>query len=66
MKRFFETRLPDGEGFPVQFSIPVFPTVTVTVKMEAMDLTPPEEHWFVIPADYRMGAYVERTVIRQL
>jgi hypothetical protein len=66
MKRFFETRLPDGEGFPVQFSIPVFPTVTVTVKMQAMDLSAPEEHWFVVPADYKMGAYVERTVIRQL
>lgn len=66
MKKFFETRLPEGKGFPVQFSLPVFPTVTATVKVTSMDLTAPPEERFRVPDDYEMGKYVERTFIRQL
>jgi hypothetical protein len=66
MKKFFETRLPEGKGFPVQFSLPVFPTVTATVKVTSMDPTPPSEDRFRVPDDYEMGKYVERTFIRQL
>jgi hypothetical protein len=30
-RTFFNTKVPRGAGFPVQFSIPVFPTVTAQV-----------------------------------
>ncbi|KAA0176837.1 hypothetical protein FNF27_01659 [Cafeteria roenbergensis] len=66
MKRFFESRIPEGKGFPVQFSLPVFPTVTATVKVVSMVLDAPEAELFRVPDDYAMGKYVERTAVRQL
>lgn len=64
---FFRTKFPRDAGFPVRFSIPVFPTVTATVTMEQMDtFRSPPKAFFDVPKDYKMGAYIERGFLRQL
>jgi hypothetical protein len=67
IKAFFQNKMPAGAGFPVQFQIPVFPTVTATVTFGFMDAkrTPPKS-LFDVPSSYKMGAYVERGFVRQL
>jgi hypothetical protein len=67
IKAFFQNKMPAGAGFPVQFQIPVFPTVTATVTFGFMDAkrTPPKS-LFDVPTSYKMGAYVERGFVRQL
>lgn len=69
MRRFFNTKMPVGAGFPVKFSIPVFPTITATITFEFCEAHPsrrPPKGRFELPADIKMGAYVERGFIRQL
>jgi hypothetical protein len=64
---FFRTKFPRDAGFPVRFSIPVFPTVTATVTMEQMDTyRAPPKGFFEVPKDFKMGAYIERGFLRQL
>ena len=54
---FFRTKFPRDAGFPVRFSIPVFPTVTATVTMEQMDtFRAPPKSFFEVPKDFKMGA----------
>ena len=66
-KRFFEQKLPKGAGFPVQLSLPVFPTVTATVSFFFCQThRSPPRGMFELPPDYKLGAYVERGWIRQL
>lgn len=59
--------MPVGTGFPVRFSIPVFPTITATITFELMETrrSVPKGH-FEIPPDFKRGAYVEKGWIRQL
>ena len=66
-RRFFERKMPRASGFPVQLSLPVFPTVTATVTFEycSTHRSPPAS-MFELPPEYKMGAYVERGWIRQL
>jgi hypothetical protein len=67
IRRFFSSKLPAGAGFPVRFTLPVFPTVTATVTFDFCDpYRPPAKSLFTIPDDFKMGAYVERGFIRQL
>jgi GPCR-chaperone len=65
-KRFFESKMPKDQGFPVQFSIPVFPFVNAVVTFGACTLESPPEELFRLPPDYALGKYVERGFIRQL
>jgi hypothetical protein len=66
-RAFFNSKMPAGAGFPVRFTVPVFPTVTATVTFELADTRrSPPASIFDVPADYKMGAYVERGFIRQL
>lgn len=67
-KAFFSSKLPAGAGFPVQFTIPVFPTITAKVTFETCDIsiTPPPRDLFELPAHYKVGGYVERGWIRQI
>lgn len=66
-RSFFNSKFPKGAGFPVRFTIPVFPTITATVTFEHCDVRrPPPGDTFDIPADYKMGGYVERGWIRQV
>ncbi len=66
-KRFLRSKMPAGAGFPVRFSVPVFPTITATITFEMCDTRrSPPASYFAVPADYKMGAYVERGFIRQL
>jgi len=66
-RSFFDTKFPVGAGFPVKFTIPVFPTITATVTFEHCDIRrPPPAAVFDLPADFKMGAYSERGWIRQL
>jgi hypothetical protein len=66
-RNFFQSKFPVGAGFPVRFTIPVFPTITATITFEHIDVRrgPPKQA-FEIPADFTMGAYVERGWIRQV
>lgn len=65
--RFFESKMPQGAGFPVRFSIPVFPTITATVTFELCDTRrAPPAAYFELRKDYAMGAYVEKGFIRQM
>ena len=65
--RFFKTKMPVGAGFPVRFSVPVFPTVTATVTFELCDAArSPPASYFDMPKDYKLGAYIERGFIRQM
>jgi hypothetical protein len=67
IRRFFSGKLPKEEGFPVRFTLPVFPTITATITFDFCDaFRPPNKGLFVVPDDYKMGAYVERGFIRQL
>jgi hypothetical protein len=67
IRTFFSTKMPAGAGFPVRFTIPVFPTVTATVTFDFCDTyRSPQKSLFTIPEDFKMGAYVERGFIRQL
>mmetsp|Transcript_10231 Transcript_10231/g.30300 ORF Transcript_10231/g.30300 Transcript_10231/m.30300 type:complete len:371 (+) Transcript_10231:636-1748(+) len=63
---FFEHKLPPG--FPVQFTLPVFPAVSAKVTFGRARVWPrgeggeahpdaPPEHIFRIPEDYERGAY---------
>eukprot|EP01138_Halocafeteria_seosinensis_P014669 gb/GECG01014974.1/.p1 GENE.gb/GECG01014974.1/~~gb/GECG01014974.1/.p1 ORF type:complete len:630 (+),score=85.98 gb/GECG01014974.1/:1-1890(+) len=65
-ERFFHTKLPKDAGFPVQFSIPVFPTITARITFDDCTLKSPDASYFFVPEDYAMGEYVERSFIRQL
>ncbi len=65
-RRFFSTKMPSGAGFPVRFTVPVFPTITMTSTFESCTLESPPAELFVVPPDYKMGAYVEKGFIRQL
>ena len=66
-RKFFNSKMPAGAGFPVRFTVPVFPTVTATVTFELADTRrSPPASIFEVPTDYKMGAYVERGFIRQL
>jgi hypothetical protein len=66
-RKFFNSKMPRGAGFPVRFSIPVFPTITATITFENCNIRrSPPRSLFEIPADYTMGGYVERGWIRQL
>ncbi len=66
-KRFFRSKMPPGAGFPVRFTIPVFPTISATITAELCDTRrSPPASLFTVPPDYKMGAYVERGFIRQL
>lgn len=65
-KRFFEHHMPPEAGFPVRFSIPVFPTVTATITFGECNLVTPAEELFSVPKDYAMGEYEEQGFIRQL
>lgn len=66
-RSFFQSKFPAGAGFPVRFTIPVFPTITATITFEHVDVRrPPPKTAFEIPADYKMGAYVEKGWVRQL
>lgn len=65
-ERFFHTKLPKDAGFPVQFSIPVFPTITARITFDDCTMRSPNASSFLIPDDYAMGEYVERSFIRQL
>jgi hypothetical protein len=66
-RAFFERKLPRGAGFPVRFSLPVFPTITATVTFEYMSASHvPPASLFAVPPEYSVGAYVERGWIRQL
>jgi hypothetical protein len=66
-RRFFSSKMPRGAGFPVRFTIPVFPTITATVTFEYCDVRrSPPKSMFELPEDYKMGAYMERGWIRQL
>jgi hypothetical protein len=54
-KRFFRTKMPPGAGFPVRFSIPVFPTITATITAELCDTRrSPPASLFKVPPDYKM------------
>jgi len=66
-RAFFQSKLPVGAGFPVRFSIPALPTITATINFEHCDTRrSPSKLAFVIPEDYKMGAYVDKGWIRQL
>ncbi len=66
-KRFFQRKMPVGAGFPVRFTIPVFPTITATVTFDFCETQRAvAKSIFNIPADFKIGAYVERGWIRQL
>lgn len=67
IRRFFESKMPAGAGFPVRFTIPVFPTITATISFEMCDThRSPPRSMFELPDDFKLGAYVERGFIRQL
>lgn len=67
IRRFFSTKMPVGAGFPVRFTMPVFPAITATVTFEFCDTyRSPARSLFEVPKDYKMGAYVERGFVRQL
>ena len=66
-KNFFQTKMPPEEGFPVRFSIPVFPTITATVTFEMCETRRAVPRGqFEVPQNFKLGAYVERGWIRQL
>ena len=66
-KRFFSRKMPQGAGFPVRFTMPVFPTITATVTFELCETRRAvPASLFAVPADFKVGAYVERGWIRQL
>ena len=65
-RKFFEHKMPPEAGFPVQFSIPVLPTVKATITFGACTLTTPPAELFAVPDDYAMGEYEEKGFIRQL
>jgi hypothetical protein len=66
-RRFFDSKFPRGAGFPVSFSIPVFPTIMAKVTFEHCDVRRPvPKAAFDLPPAYKMGAYVDRGWIRQL
>lgn len=67
VRRFFLSKFPQGAGFPVKFTLPVLPTITATITFEHCNTRrSPDKSLFEIPADYTMGAYVEKGWIRQL
>jgi hypothetical protein len=54
MRRFFMSKFPKNAGFPVRFTIPVFPTITATVTFESCETRrAPSATLFDIPADYK-------------
>ena len=64
---FFRNKMPAGAGFPVQFTIPAFPTITAKITFEQCEVRrAPPAAIFDLPADFAMGAYQERGWIRQL
>lgn len=66
-KRFLSRKMPRGAGFPVQLSLPVFPTITATVTFEYCQAhRSPPKALFELPGDYDQTGYVERGWIRQL
>jgi hypothetical protein len=66
-RAFFERKMPRTAGFPVQFSLPVFPTITATVTFNYCSTSrSPVKGLFELPPEYKLGCYVERGWIRQL
>lgn len=69
LNRFLNSKLPLDEGFPVEFQIPAFPTVTGTVRFSSCRLLEAREidaSFFRVPADYEMEAYVDRSLFAQV
>lgn len=67
IRRFFSSKMPSNAGFPVRFTLPVFPAITATITFDFCDpYRSPQKSLFVVPSDYKMGAYIERGFIRQL
>lgn len=67
LRRFFETKMPAGAGFPVRFTLPIMFGITATVSFDFCDAGRPiPKSIFEIPSDFKMGAYVDRGFIRQL
>jgi len=67
IRRFFSSKMPSNAGFPVKFTLPVFPAITATITFDFCDpYRSPQKSLFTVPSDYKMGAYIERGFIRQL
>lgn len=65
-QKFFESTFPEGAGFPVQFQVPVFPTIAATVSFLQCELVTPPAEMFQVPEDYKQDAYVDRSFFAQL
>jgi len=55
LERFFATSL--NGGFPVKFSLPVLPAISMLVTFGACELCSPDPSHFVVPAGYREGGF---------
>lgn len=54
-------------GFPVKFSIPVFPTITANIEFTRCEVGAAKQaDWFEVPADFKMDAYVDRSWWKQM
>lgn len=53
IKEFFQTSLPDG--FPVQFTIPVFPAISATLSFTTASLCAQEADVFEAPKGYELA-----------
>ncbi|KDO26867.1 hypothetical protein SPRG_08156 [Saprolegnia parasitica CBS 223.65] len=47
---FFQTKLPPG--FPVQVTLPVFPSISATARFASLQLASSPPEWFVVPPAY--------------
>jgi hypothetical protein len=66
IRRFFETKMPAGAGFPVRFSLPVIFGITAHVEFSFCDASRPIPRSIFDITGLKLGAYVERGFIRQM
>jgi hypothetical protein len=66
-QRFFESKFPADFGFPVRFSLPVFPTVSASITFDRCELVTPPAELFLVPDDFARVAFLARGgFVRQL
>ena len=65
LQTFLNNHFPSQEGFPVAFSMPVFPTISANVQFVQCTVGEQPAELFDIPDEYEKEAYVDRSFIAQ-
>ena len=60
------SRACTGAGFPVSFSIPVFPTIRAEITFRECRCISAPRQMFEVPQHFKIGAFADRSIFVQL